>query len=74
MVIKYRFRNFPYIVCCTDGFLYQLSHCPKKRTKAFRKLKHNINRQAYYINGCLVTKKRLQPLKIGMDIENDKKI
>lgn len=63
--IKYRFRNLDYIVCLKDGFLYQLAHCPKKRTKVFRKLKYNQNRQAYYINGVLVTKKRLQQLKIS---------
>ncbi len=62
--IKYTFANLPHIVCGKDGFLYQLAHCPKKRTKVFRKLTYNQKRKAYYINGVLVTKKRLEKLKI----------
>jgi DNA repair ATPase RecN len=43
--------------------LYQLEHCPGKRTKVFRKLTYNEKRNAYYINGGLVTRKRLEKLK-----------
>lgn len=47
-----------------DGFLYQLEHCSKKRTKVFRKLTYNEKRSAYYINGQLVSKNRLKKLAI----------
>ena len=60
-----RFKIYNNIVCLNDGFLYQLAHCPKKRTKVFRKLTYNEKRQSYYINGQLVTKKRLIKLKIN---------
>jgi hypothetical protein len=53
------FKNYPFIVCLNDGFLYQLEHCPRKRTKTFRKLTYNEKRKAYYINGQLVTKQKL---------------
>ena len=58
------FKIYDKIVLLNDGFLYQLQHCPKKRTKVFRKLSFNEKRKAYYINGTLVTKKRLLKLKI----------
>lgn len=61
--ITAKFKLYPYIVCLNDGFLYQLEHCPKKRTKTFRKLTYNDNRKGYYINGKLVSKKRLKELK-----------
>ena len=61
--IQFRFKIYDNIVCLTDGFLYQLEHCPKKRTKSFRKLTFNSKRNAYYINGQLVTRKRLEILK-----------
>ena len=60
--ITKRFKIYDNIVCLNDGFLYQLAHCPNKRTKVFRKLTYNEKRQAYYINGILVTKKRLKNL------------
>lgn len=60
-----RFKIYNNIVCLNDGFLYQLAHGPKKRTKVFRKLTYNEKRQSYYINGQLVTKKRLIKLKIN---------
>ena len=60
--IQFRFKIYSNIVCLNDGFLYQLAHCPKKRTKVFRKLTYNEKRKAYYINGQLVTKKRLKKL------------
>lgn len=56
------FRIYDKIVLLNDGFLYQLQHCPRKRTKVFRKLTFNEKRKAYYINGSLVTKKRLKNL------------
>ncbi|GEM_PF-4200841 len=59
------FKIYDYIVCLNDGMLYQLSHCPAKRTKIFRKLRYNEKRKAYYINGQLVTKNRLKKLKIN---------
>ena len=61
--ITRRFKLYPNIACLNDGFLYQLEHCPKKRTKVFRKLTYNKDRKAYYINGILVTEKRLHKLK-----------
>jgi len=57
------FKIYDYIVCLNDGMLYQLSHCPAKRTKVFRKLTYNEKRKAYYINGQLVTKNRLTTLR-----------
>jgi len=57
------FKIYENIVCLSDGFLYQLEHCPKKRTKVFRKLTYNEKRKAYYINGQLVTKNRLTTLR-----------
>ena len=61
--IIYRFKIYENIVCLNDGMLYQLEHCPNKRTKSFRKLRFNDKRNAYYINGQLVTRKRLETLK-----------
>lgn len=58
------FKIYDKIVLLNDGFLYQLQHCPRKRTKVFRKLSYNNKRKAYYINGTLVTVKRLHNLKI----------
>lgn len=62
--ITARFKIYDHIVCLNDGFLYQLEHCPKKRTKSFRKLRYNEKRKAYYINGQLVSKNRLIKLKV----------
>jgi hypothetical protein len=59
-----RFKVYDNIVCLNDGLLYQLAHCPCKRTKIFRKLTYNEKRNAYYINGQLVTRKRLENLVI----------
>lgn len=64
--IQYRFKIYHHIVCLYDGLLYQLEHCLKKRTKVFRKLTYNEKRNAYYINGGLVTKKRLDKLKFKL--------
>ena len=58
------FKIYDKIVLLEDGFLYQLEHCTKKRTKVFRKITYNEKRKAYYINGTLVTKKRLKKLLI----------
>lgn len=62
--IQFTFKLYPNIVCLHDGFLYQLAHCPNKRTKVFRKLTYNDKRKAYYINGQLVSRKRLEKLTI----------
>jgi len=62
--ITERFKIYDYIVCLNDGLLYQLEHCPKKKTKVFRKLKYNLKRKGWYINGNIVTIKRLSKLKI----------
>lgn len=59
-----KFKIYHNIVCLNDGLVYQLAHCPKKRTKVFRKLTYNNKRDAYYINSQLVTRKRLIKLKI----------
>ena len=63
-IITSTFKIYDYIVCLNDGFLYQLEHCPKKRTKVFRKLTYNEKRNSYYINGQLVSKNRLKKLAI----------
>ena len=63
-IITNTFKIYDYIVCLNDGFLYQLEHCPKKRTKVFRKLTYNEKRNSYYINGQLVSKNRLKKLAI----------
>lgn len=62
--IQFRFKIYDNIVCLNNGLLYQLQHCPKKQTKVFRKLTYNNKRDAYYINGQLVSRKRLNKLKI----------
>lgn len=62
--IQFRFKIYDNIVCLHYGLLYQLEHCPRKRTKVFRKLTYNEKRKAYYINGQLVTRKRLEKLLI----------
>lgn len=54
-----RFKIYNFIVQLCDNYLYQLQHCPCKRTKVFRKLTYNEKRKGYYINGQIVTKKRL---------------
>jgi DNA repair ATPase RecN len=61
--IQFRFKIYDKIVCLNDGFLYQLQHCPRKRTKTFRKLTYNEKRKAYYINGHLVSVAMLHKLK-----------
>lgn len=61
--IQFRFKIYDNIVCLNDGLLYQLAHCTRKRTKVFRKLTYNVKRNAYYINGGLVSKNRLEKLK-----------
>lgn len=69
-----KFKIYDNIVCLNDGFLYQLSHCPNKRTKVFRKLSYNSKRDSYYINGQLVTRKRLNKLKYNYFAKHDQKI
>lgn len=59
-----RFKVYDNIVCLNDGLLYQLQHSGKIRTKVFRKLTYNEKRDSYYINGQLVTRKRLENLAI----------
>ena len=60
--ITKKFKIYETIVCLNDGFLYQLQHCPKKRTKVFRKLTFNPKRKSYYIDGQNVSKNRLKKL------------
>jgi site-specific DNA-adenine methylase len=59
-----KFKIYDKIVQLNDNNLYQLQHCPCKRTKTFRKLKYNEKRNAFYINGQLITKNRLIKLRI----------
>ena len=59
-----RFKVYENIVCLNDGLLYQLEHCTAKRTKIFRKLTYYEKRDSYYINGQLVSRKRLKNLAI----------
>jgi len=58
-----KFKIYDKIVQLSDNNLYQLQHCPRKRTKTFRKLKYNEKRNAFYINGQLVNKNRLIKLR-----------
>jgi DNA repair ATPase RecN len=60
--IQLHFKVYENIVCLYDGLLYQLEHCPSKRTKVCRKLTYNNKRKSYYINSQLVTRKRLNKL------------
>jgi DNA repair ATPase RecN len=62
--IVIRFKIYENIVCLNDGLLYQLQHNGKIRTKIFRKLTYNEKRDSYYINGQLVTRKRLNNLAV----------
>jgi hypothetical protein len=64
LTITQTFKFFPYIVCMNDGMLYQFQHCPGKRTKDFRKVTFNHKRKAYYINGQLVSRIKLERLAI----------
>jgi len=69
LTITQRFKIYENIVCLSDGFLYQLEHCPKKRTKVFRKLTYNeMGRQqiidAYhrgYANAISIPNKEYNP-------------
>lgn len=61
--IVMRFKIYQNIVCLNDELLYQLEHCPKKRTKIFRKLTYKKKRNAWYINSQLVTRTRLLKLQ-----------
>ena len=60
-IITNTFKIYDYIVCLNDGFLYQLEHCPKKRTKVFRKLTYNEKRK--FINGSVKFTQLLQATK-----------
>ena len=61
-----KFKTFVFIVLLNDGYLYQLQHASHNRTKNFRKLTYNKNRDSWYINGGLVTRNRLEKLKIKL--------
>ena len=64
MVIKYRFKFYPHIVCDDHKTLWQLEHFKNKRTSPLKKLTYNSNRKAYRINSQWVSKNRLYKLKI----------
>lgn len=56
-----RFKFYKYLVVINKD-IYQMPHCPHKRTKVFRKLKYYPKRDAYNYNGQYLTKKRLLKL------------
>ena len=72
--IQFRFKVYDNIVCMNDGLLYQLEHCLNKRTKVFRKLTFNKNRNGYYINSQLVSRLRLEKLKINHFVNVNKMV
>lgn len=64
MVIKYRFKFYPHIVCDDNKTLWQLEHFKNKRTFPLKKLVYNADRKAFRINSQWVSKRRLLNLKI----------
>jgi hypothetical protein len=63
MVIKYRFKHYPYIVATDKKELWQLEHFKKFRTCPKKKLTYNIKRKAFRINSQWVSRKRLLKFK-----------
>lgn len=59
-----KFKIYDKIVQLNDNCLYQLQHCPGKRTRQFKKLTYNHKRNAFYFNGQLIPKQRLLKLRI----------
>lgn len=59
MVIKYRFKLYPNIVCDDNKQLWQLEHFYNKRTYPKKKLIYNSKRKAFRIKSQWVSRKRL---------------
>ena len=64
MIIKYRFKLYPNIVCDDNKTLWQLEHFKNKRTFPEKKLIYNSDRKAFRISSQWVSRKRLLGLKI----------
>lgn len=67
MVIKYRFKLYPNIVCDDNKTLWQLEHFKNKRTYPRKKLTYNDTRKAFRIYSQWVSRKRLLGLMIEVD-------
>lgn len=67
MVIKYRFKFYPHIVCDDNKTLWQLEYFKNKRTFPLKKLVYNADRKAFRINSQWVSRKRLLKFKIPVD-------
>lgn len=67
LVIKARFKFYPYVVCDDNRTLWQLKHFKHRRTCPMRKLTFNEDRQAYRIDSQWVSKKRLYKFMIKCD-------
>ena len=64
MVIKYRFKLYPNIVCDDNKTLWQLDHFKNNRTYPKKKLVYNPIRKAFRINSQWVSRNRLLKFKI----------
>lgn len=63
LLIKYRFKDYPYIVADGKGNFYQLPHCVNKYYKKFRQLKLVLNNNVtlgYRINRKFISLKQLR--------------
>lgn len=61
--VKYRFKDYPFIVADGKGAFYQLPHCSKKYTRSFRRLSLVLNNrvtEGYRINRKFVSLKQLR--------------
>ena len=64
--IIYRFKDYEYIVFCSDNSFYQLPNCEGKRTKPLRKLNEKLigGSVCLLINRKPVTIKKLRTLAV----------
>ena len=63
LLIKYRFKDYPYIVADGKGNFYQLPHCANKYYKKFRELNLVLNNKVtlgYRINRKFISLKQLR--------------
>ena len=59
LVIKHRFKLYPYIICDDNKTLWQIEHFKNKRTYPQKRLAYNDKRKAFRINSQWVSRKRL---------------
>ena len=65
LLIKYRFKGYPYIVADGKGEFYQLPHVVNKYSRSFRKLSiilNNGNSEGYRINRKFVSLYKLREM------------